>query len=224
MGNGTSSKSVLSLIPPPWIHTIRPNIQRNRDGFGSKSQGFRNVTINTIIRRRKGNKQTDGAKWIEGYNSGKHVFEIVFPSKMRGKHSSIGVGTKDSELDHKSSTSLVGKAAVSWGIDLSTQKVFVNGRLTRRYPRKLFSKLPDVFFMYLDMDKGKIMFGSEEGYFGPAIQDEDMRRYTVYPMVSATEEGAVITMAYKGKGIVLSSAGILGKDGHYRAWKSIASF
>ncbi|CAC5389787.1 unnamed protein product [Mytilus coruscus] len=127
---------------------------------------FINVIFSTIILFMfiPGNKQTDGAKWIEGYNSGKHVFEIVFPSKMRGKHSSIGVGTKDSELDHKSSTSLVGKAAVSW-----------------------------------DMDKGKIMFGSEEGYFGPAIQDEDMRRYTVYPMVSATQEGAVITMAYKGK-------------------------
>jgi hypothetical protein len=28
----------------------------------------------------------------------------------------------------------------------------------------------------------------------------DMKRYTLYPMVSATEEGAVITMSYKGKG------------------------
>lgn len=120
---------------------------------------------------------------------------------MRGSYSSVGFGTKDSELYSKNPTTLVGKGAFTWGIDLSTRKVYMNGRLIRRYPRKFFSGLPDIFYMYLDMDKCKIMFsGSDDKYFGPAICDEDMKRYTLYPMVSATEEGAVITMSYKGKG------------------------
>ena len=83
-----------------------------------------------------GRKQTDGAKWIEGFNSGKHAFEIIFPRSMRGKRSSIGVGTKYSELDNNQPTTLVGKAAVSWGIDLSTKRAYVNGRPSRPYPRK----------------------------------------------------------------------------------------
>jgi hypothetical protein len=103
----------------------------------------------------------------------------MFPHKMRGSYSSVGFGTKDSELYSKNPTTLVGKGAFTWGIDLSTKKVYMNGRLIRRYPRKFFSGLPDIFDMYLDMDKCKIMFGSDDTYFGPAICDEDMKRYTL---------------------------------------------
>jgi len=46
--------SDMTRLPPSWIHALRPHVQDNRDGFGAKSFGFRNVTKNTIYRLRKG--------------------------------------------------------------------------------------------------------------------------------------------------------------------------
>lgn len=147
-----------------------------------------------------GCSETDGAIWSKGFSTGKHVFEIVFPVKVRAPYASIGIGTKNSELHAKKPMSLVGQANYSWGIDLASKKVFSNGLLVGKFPDSIFSKIPDRFYMYLDLVNFRLMFGSDGKYFGVALEDETMKNFALYPMVSLTREGAAVTMVYRGVG------------------------
>lgn len=131
------------------------------------------------------------------------MFEVVFPQKLRNPYASIGVGVKNVDLHLGRSTTLVGQVKHSWGIDLSSKKVFSNGLLVGKFPNAFFAKLPDRFFMYIDLVDCKLMFGSDGKYYGEAIQDDTMKHYTLYPMVSSAREGAAITMVYRGAGNIL---------------------
>lgn len=53
--------------------------------------------------------------------------------------------------------------------------------------------------MYLDADSGSLQFGSDQDYYGTAILGIPTKS-PLYPMVSATIEGATITMIYRGQG------------------------
>ena len=130
---------------------------------------------------------------------------MVFPQTLRNPYASIGVGVKNVDLHLGRSTTLVGQVKHSWGIDLSSKKVFSNGLLVGKFPNAFFAKLPDRFFMYIDLVDCKLMFGSDGKYYGEAIQDDRMKHYTLYPMVSSAREGAAITMVYRGAGNIYYS-------------------
>lgn len=153
--------------------------------------------------------ETDGAIWSKGFSTGKHVFEVVFPKKARRPYGSIGIGTKHTELHLQKATTLVGKSKYSWGVDLSSKKVFSNGLLVGKFPDAIFTKLPDRFFMYIDLVSCRLMFGSDGKYYGVAIEDETMKHFTVYPMVSSAKEGAAITMVYRGIGTLLKPYNVI---------------
>lgn len=199
MGNGAS----VSDSPPQWIYTVSFSPKFYKDGFGRVSPGCKTVSLNTVVRHRKGCFETDGAIWSKGFSTGKHVFEVVFPKKARRPYGSIGIGTKHTELHLQKATTLVGKSKYSWGVDLSSKKVFSNGLLVGKFPEAIFTKLPDRFFMYIDLVSCRLMFGSDGKYYGIAIEDETMKHFTVYPMVSSAKEGAAITMVYRGIGRVV---------------------
>ncbi|CAG2220246.1 unnamed protein product [Mytilus edulis] len=170
MGNGAS----VSDSPPRWIYTVSFSPKFYKDGFGRVSPGCKTVSLNTVVRHRKGCYETDGAIWSKGFSTGKHK-----------------------------ATTLVGKSKYSWGVDLSSKKVFSNGLLVGKFPDAIFTKLPDRFFMYIDLVSCRLMFGSDGKYYGVAIEDETMKHFTVYPMVSSAKEGAAITMVYRGIGRVV---------------------
>ncbi|XP_046581053.1 uncharacterized protein LOC124288546 isoform X2 [Haliotis rubra] len=52
------------------------------------------VTPTTMTRSRPGKFDTDAARWSRGFTSGKHVFEIVYPSAHRGSEAPVGVGAE----------------------------------------------------------------------------------------------------------------------------------
>lgn len=146
-----------------------------------------------------GNGVSDGAKWSRPFRRGKHVFEIVFPRQMRGKHASVGIGLKKAALVSESNKTLVGSDEHSWGVDLVTKEVCHNKQKIGKFPGILTS-LSDRFYMYIDMDVGSLLFGQEDKFFGVALTDEHLIGSVVYPMVSATQTGAAITVVYRGKG------------------------
>lgn len=127
------------------------------------------------------------------------MFEIVFPRQMRGKHASVGIGLKKAALVSDSNKTLVGSDEHSWGVDLVTKEVCHNKRKIGKFPG-LWTSFPDRFYMYIDMDVGSLLFGQEDRFFGSALTDEHLIGSVVYPMVSATQTGAAVTVVYRGKG------------------------
>lgn len=134
------------------------------------------------------------------------MFEIVFPRQMRGKHASVGIGLKKAALVSDCNKTLVGSDEHSWGVDLVTKEVCHNKQKIGKFPGILTS-LPDRFYMYIDMDVGSLLFGQEDKFFGVALTDEHLVGSVVYPMVSATQTGAAITVVYRGKGQKLKLPG-----------------
>ncbi|XP_055996061.1 protein gustavus-like isoform X3 [Ostrea edulis] len=184
---------------PPWTQTVMFSQKYYRDGLLTLSKGFTKINNNTIVRTRTGNEVTDGAKWSRPFRRGKHVFEIVFPRQMRGKHAAVGIGLKKAAVVSESNKSLVGTDENSWGVDLVTKDVSHNKRKLGKFPGVLTS-FPDRFYMYIDMDVGSLLFGQEDKFFGAALTDEKLIGSVVYPMISATQTGATITVVYRGKG------------------------
>ncbi|XP_061178607.1 protein gustavus-like isoform X2 [Saccostrea echinata] len=184
---------------PAWTRTVMFSQKYYTDGLLTVSKGFSKINNNTIVRTRTGNAVTDGAKWSRPFRRGKHVFEIVFPRQMRGKHASVGIGLKKAAVVSESNQTLVGSDEHSWGVDLVTKEVCHNKRRLGRFPGML-TNFPDRFYMYVDMDIGSLLFGQEDKFFGAALTDEQLIGSVVYPMVSATQTGAAITVVYRGKG------------------------
>nr|KAG5692249.1 hypothetical protein BaRGS_011749 [Batillaria attramentaria] len=147
------------------------------DKFASCSDGMTQVGPNTVSRTRHGAFDTDG----------KHTFEVVYPMNQRGTEAAVGVGVEEAPLHVKGRVALVGNNRFSWGICLRSRRAFHKGVY-----------LPDKFYMYLDADAGLIQFGSDLDYYGTAISGIP-RNQPLYPMVSATIQGATITMVYRGQ-------------------------
>lgn len=127
-------------------------------GFASVSDGITQISANQVSRERKGTAITDGARWCKGMTSGKHVFHVVWPAKNnRGTHSAIGVATTDVPLKKQGKFSLVGCHSGGWCLDLSRRRSYhtdVQLAICRYF-------IGDRFYMYVDMDSGKIAFGED---------------------------------------------------------------
>lgn len=54
-----------------------------------------------------------------GYSRGFHVWQFTWPSRQRGTHAVLGVGTKAASLHSPGYTSLVGSSTESYGWDIS---------------------------------------------------------------------------------------------------------
>ena len=61
--------------------------------------------------------------------------------------------------------------------------------------------------MYIDLDNGAVHFGSDGEYYGTAFTDVKVTAGTcLYPMVTASCEGAVISIVYRGQGTCNSTS------------------
>ncbi|KAK7477021.1 hypothetical protein BaRGS_00031701 [Batillaria attramentaria] len=199
---GTSSSTArkgsnLEVIPQ-WVYTVKVPPEMMTDKFASCSDGMTQVGPNTVSRTRHGAFDTDGARWCRGFTSGKHTFEVVYPMNQRGTVAAVGVGVEEAPLHVKGRVALVGNNKFSWGICLRSRRAFHKGAIVKKFPATQVY-LPDKFYMYLDADAGLIQFGSDLDYYGTAISGIP-RNQPLYPMVSATIQGATITMVYRGQG------------------------
>lgn len=142
-----------------------------------------------------------GGESEEGYSSGLHVWTVVWPAASRGTHPVVGVATRDCHLSEPGYKRLVGSNATSWGWCLKTMKVYHDSRKFRagvQFPRDIDEKLrvPDKFYMILDMDRGTLAFQVNNDFLGVAFSG--LRGEELYPMVSAVWGHCEVTLAYHG--------------------------
>ncbi|KAJ8307279.1 hypothetical protein KUTeg_015363 [Tegillarca granosa] len=196
----TESKIESGDIPEKWMFTAKLRRKFEGDKFDRFSPGMKSVNGNTIVRTREDSDTVDGARWCRGFVSGKHVFEIAFPCNMRGKQASVGVGYKLAAIYVKKASVSVGTGSNSWGIELPSRQAQHDSQTTKKYPQKRKQKIPDRFYMYLDLDSRCLSFGTDREYFGTAFTDIGDLETPLYPMVTCSVQGATITMVYRGKG------------------------
>ncbi|XP_033727552.1 SPRY domain-containing SOCS box protein 2-like [Pecten maximus] len=211
MGNVVSPNTWHSSVdtaggedPAPWMSTTVRSNRTFADHLVAKATGFRRINENTVVNQSKDPETTYGVKWSRGFCKGRHIFEIGFPTWMRGKHASVGIANESAPIYLHKSAALVGETKDSWGIDLVTSRTVHNGKEISKFPRGGQRKLPDRFYMYVDIPERKLLFGADGIFYGCAFSDMDIEGQTVYPMISATSPGAAVTMVYRGKGIIVT--------------------
>jgi len=136
-----------------------------------------------------------------GYTVGLHVWRISWPHDFRGTHPVVGVATRDCHLTEAGYRRLVGSTTNSWGWCLKSLKVYHDSRKFRNgvsYPRDIDDKLrvPDNFYMILDMDRGTLAFQVGNDFLGVAFSG--LRGEELYPMVSAVWGHCEVTLTYLG--------------------------
>ncbi|XP_071100749.1 uncharacterized protein [Haliotis cracherodii] len=183
---------------PRWIYTVKVKDEYAVDKFDAFSEGMSHVTPTTMTRSRPGKFDTDAARWSRGFTTGKHVFEIVYPTAHRGTEAPVGVGLKSAPLHSKGRVTLIGNNKESWGIDLRSRRAFHNNKIVKKYPQSQ-QILPDKIFMYLDVDSGTLQFGSDERYYGTAITGIRTDGEPLYPMIASCLHGSTISMVYRGE-------------------------
>jgi len=137
----------------------------------------------------------------DGYSSGLHVWAVHWPSASRGTHPVVGVATRECHLTEPGYKRLVGSTGNSWGWCLKTMKIYHDSRKFRHgvpYPRDIDEKLrvPDTFYMILDMDRGTLAFQVNNDFLGVAFSG--LRGEELYPIVSAVWGHCEVTLTYVG--------------------------
>ncbi|XP_046355582.2 uncharacterized protein LOC124134676 [Haliotis rufescens] len=194
----TSSVTHTQEPIPRWIYTVKVKDEYAVDKFDAFSEGMSHVTPTTMTRSRPGKFDTDAARWSRGFTTGKHVFEIVYPTAHRGSEAPVGVGLKSAPLHSKGRVTLIGHNRESWGIDLRSRRAYHNNKVVKKYPQSQ-QILPDKIFMYLDVDSGTLQFGSDERYYGTAITGIRTDGEPLYPMIGSCLHGSTISMVYRGE-------------------------
>lgn len=134
-----------------------------------------------------------------GYTAGLHVWAVNWPQSSRGTHPVVGVATRDCPLTEPGYKRLVGSTANSWGWCLKTLKVYHDSRKYRHgvsFPRDADEKLkvPDTFYMILDMDRGTLAFQVHQDFLGVAFSG--LRGEELFPIVSAVWGHCEVTLTY----------------------------
>ncbi|RUS73330.1 hypothetical protein EGW08_018902, partial [Elysia chlorotica] len=189
--------------PPEWTRSLmfRPELNV---GFGDCSDGIHTPTPYHVIRERLGRAITDAARWSCPITEGKHVFEVYWPAKgNRGHACCVGLGSADVGLKKQGRCSLVGEHSQSWGLDLPKQRAIHFKTVQQR----LYRGIPDRFFVYVDMDSGKIGFGDdvtlyrhETEFFG-FICHGIPKNKQMYFMISLCAPNEHVHVHYRGSAV-----------------------
>jgi len=145
----------------------------------------------------RGKAGSDG----EGYTRGLHIWSIYWPSDSWGTHPVVGVATRECHLTEPGYKRLVGSTSSSWGWCLNTKKVYHDSRKFRygvEYPRDIGEKLrvPETFYMILDMDRGTLAFQVHNDFLGVAFSG--LRGEELFPIASAVWGHCEVTLSYIG--------------------------
>ncbi|CAD6227558.1 GSCOCG00001242001-RA-CDS [Cotesia congregata] len=147
-------------------------------------------------------QSTDCIRGKVGYTKGMHVWEVHWSTRQRGTHAVVGVATADAPLHSVGYQSLVGNNALSWGWDLTRNRLYHDSKNSQGevYPSLLKPDetfvVPDKFLVVLDMDEGTLAFVVDGQYLGVAFRNLKGRK--LHPIVSAVWGHCEITMKYIG--------------------------
>lgn len=144
---------------------------------------------------------TDAIRGKSGYTTGLHIWEVTWPQSSRGTHPVVGVAHKTAPLSEPGYKRLIGSNDTSWGWCLKTKKIYHDSRKFRNgisYPKELDEKLkiPESFYMLLDMDRGTLSFQVLDDFLGVAFSG--LRGLELYPVVSAVWGHCEVTLKYIG--------------------------
>ncbi|GFR85013.1 F-box/SPRY domain-containing protein 1 [Elysia marginata] len=189
--------------PPEWTRSLVFKPELNV-GFGDSSEGIHCPTPYHVIRERLGRTVTDAARWTCPMTQGKHVFEVYWPAKKnRGHACCVGMGSADVNLTKQGRCSLVGDHSQSWGLDMPKQRSVHFAKMQQ----KLYRGIPDRFFVYIDMDSGKIGFGDdismhrhETEFFGYICHGIPKNK-EMYFMISMCAPNEQVHVHYRGSAV-----------------------
>ncbi|XP_067687001.1 SPRY domain-containing SOCS box protein 2-like [Haliotis asinina] len=202
--NAANQVLVQTLSRPPWTLTVTSDPELSIHGFAFAGQGITIVDSNTLERKRAKRPVTVGAKWSRGVSHGKHVYEVIWPEVHRGVSASVGVGTATAPLFINGKVTLVGMTEGSWGLDIAKKTMFHNSAPGRRCPPNEEDVIPERFFMYVDMDRGELGFGSSSTFWGVMAENIHYLNQPLYVMVGANVSRARLQVFYRGS--AMSSA------------------
>jgi len=152
------------------------------------------------IRRQPVAQSTDSARTLQGYSTGLHIFEIMWPVHQRGTHAAIGVSTDRQTLHSIGYSTLIGQSDQSWGWDLGRLKAYHNSNSEPGwpYPSVIHAdfKLGDTIFLVLDCDAGRLSFVSEGRWLG--VAHSGLQARILHPTVSGVWGNCEVTMRYHG--------------------------
>lgn len=185
------------IFKPVWTHAVEVKPVYLKDKILSFSDGFRAINNNTIELTGTGKNKVEGAQWSRGFTSGKHIIEFIFPIHLRTTNSRVGIAQEGTNLGGNDLKRVVGGTG-SWAVDVKSMALLQNGRKIGCFPSRQ-RVLPDWFFMYIDLDSGTLQFGSDAEFFGTAFTGVQSDK-PLYPMVTASGKGAIISIVYRGKG------------------------
>ena len=153
---------------------------------------------------------TGVAIYAHGFQHGKHVFACMWPRSARYVRYArliVGFGRESSAQPLDSSledTVPVGGTQTSFGFDLLKNRLVHAGKTLCTYPRDQARNfcLPTLFYMYLDLDDGRLYFGCEQKFWGAAFsfQEHMDQLLPTFPMLAVRGVHGKFMMFYKGQG------------------------
>lgn len=181
---------------PKWTFAVQVRDEFLRDKISNISAGFRLINNNTAEYTAAGNDKIGSIRWSRGFTAGRHVIEFIYPEHLRADGARVGLGTSATMLGGDKHDIVGNKGSLA--IDLELNRAVRDGIPLRRFP--LAKSLPDWFFMYLDLDAGTVQFGSDTEYYGVAFTGVQSLTGPLYPIVTASKQGAIIGIVYRGEG------------------------
>jgi len=175
-------------------------------GWNASDKSFNIVLKDSnclVMRRLPIAQSTDCVRTKQSYSSGLHQWEVTWPSRQRGTHSVVGVGTSEAPLHAVGYQSLLGNSGHSWGWDLGRLKTFHDNQptTTSLYPSSLTHQqqwtVPDIFTMILDMDRGRLGFAVGQQFLG--WTHHGLKSHgPLFPMVSTVWGQCEVKLRYLG--------------------------
>lgn len=176
------------------------------------------------IHRRPISQSTDCARGKVGFDSGLHIWEIIWTSNQRGTHAVVGIGTEKAQLRKIGYCALVGSCDQSWGWDLGRNALRHGGEIIapaciassnnndgENHNKLSYPPLDDYdtnfivptnFLCVLDMDAGTMGFIADGQWLGTAfdglnkIRTGTGEQENFYPIVSCVWGHCEVTMRY----------------------------
>ncbi len=157
----------------------------------------------------KNSYEYQGALCNKGHTSGKHVYAIMWPRDQKynpDAYLCIGIGYTTLDLKGDYAGPIIGGNRKSLGFCVTHNYLHFDGEIVgKHYPRNKDNNYcsPTLIFMYLDLDEGKLSFGTDGEYWGIAFHFGNLKRNMKRPfhfMLCARGLVGKFMLFYKGHG------------------------
>ncbi len=182
----------------------------NRSNMGTDISilGAKCIKVATPQKEHFSHLAFQGAMSNMGFAHGRHIFAFMWPRNQRyikGAHLTVGIGYNSVDLESEYIIPTVGGNRKSMAFNIIQNSLVFNNHRVDTYPRGKSSdfSVPTLFYMYLDLEQGKLSFGSEKEFWGIAFEFGNMRKNRNHPfhaMVGIRGVNGKIMMFYKGCG------------------------